>query len=357
MLARSLGMGLLLAGLAGCDVQYIDFYRCEQPDPEHKDPDGNLDPCHRYQAPDGGADAGIEESCETGEFAHWTHGWDSPSWVWIGPEEQAPECLYGPASVSYEGRADLVAPPFCEACTCDPPTGSCALPSKLTASTMACNISGGVSTSFDAPDPWDGSCDGATQVPGGAAQSLTIDPLVMTENGCTAGPTIPAKVASLRWDTFARACDVGLPKSLIERSTCLPVDPIAPGFKACIFSDSEVECPNEFVGNVFTEKHVFYHGVQDDRQCSACICGAPTGSVCTAQLAIYESASCSGSQLISTPISSAKLACFDITIPGQALGSKSAGTVTYLPGTCSPGGGIASGTAIPTIPMTVCCRP
>src|SRR5512132_2024726 len=129
MPGRSLGMGLLLAGLAGCDMQYIDFYRCEQPDPVHKDPHGVPDPCHRYQPPDGGADAGSEPSCEIGQFSHWSHGWDSPSWVWIGPEEQAPECPQGPTSVAYEGRADLVAPSVCEACTCDPPTGSCTLPS------------------------------------------------------------------------------------------------------------------------------------------------------------------------------------------------------------------------------------
>lgn len=356
MLARSLGMGLLLAVLAGCDG--ISWYTCLNPDKRHRDAKNNPDPCH-YNDPDSGTDVGIEASCETGQFAHWSHGWDSPSWVWIGPEEQAPECLYGPASVSYEGRADLVAPPFCEACTCDPPTGSCALPSKLTASTMACNISGGVSTSFDAPDPWDGSCDSTTQVPGGAAQSLTIDPLVMTENGCTSGTPVPAKVASLHWDTFAVACDFPLPVGPIERSTCLAREPIAPGFKACIFREGERNCPVEDVGHVFTERHVFYEGVQDDRQCSVCTCGAPTGSVCKAQVSIYDGndVTCGGPALDQKSISSQAAVCLDMALAGQSLGAKSAGAVAYLPGTCSPGGGVVSGAAMPTIPMTVCCRP
>ena len=355
MLGRNVWAGVLLVGLAGCN-KYMDYYSCLNPDKGHRDALNNPDPCH-LNDPDSDTDAGAEPSCETGQFAHWSHGWESPSWVWMGPEDQAPECPQGPTSISYEGRADLVAPSVCEACTCDPPTGSCALPSKLTASTVACNISGGSSTSFGAPDPWDGSCYGANQVPGGAAQSLSIGPLVMTEKGCASGPPVAAKIVSLRWETFARACDVALPTGTIDRSVCLPADPIAPGFKACIFSDSEEECPNERVGNVFTEKHVFYRGVQDDRQCSTCTCGAPTGSLCTAQLYVYDDASCSGSPLMSNPISSAKLACHDIPIPGQALGSKSAGAVTYLPGTCPPEGGVASGTAIPTIPMTVCCRP
>jgi hypothetical protein len=337
------------------------LYDCANPDKGHKDANWEPDPCHFNDSDggtDGGTDAGGEPSCEVGEFVHWSHGWDSPSWVWIGPEDQAPECPQGPTSISYEGRTDLVASPVCEVCTCEPPTGSCALPSTLTASTAVCGTPG-ATTSFNAPSLWNGSCDGSTQVPGGAAQSLTIDPLVMTETGCASGPPVAAKIVSLHWETFARACDVGLPKTLIERSTCLPADPIAPGFKACIFSDSEMECPNEHVDNVFTEQHVFYHGVQDARQCSACTCGAPTGSVCKGQVSIYDGndLTCGGPALDQKSISSAKPACLDLTIPGQSLGSKSAGPTTYVPGACPPGGGVASGTAIPTIPMTVCCRP
>ncbi len=345
---------MLLVALTGCD-KYMDTYSCLFPDKGHRDALNNPDPCH-YNDPDSGTDAGAEPSCETGQFAHWLHAWESPSWVWIGPEDQAPECPQGPTSVSYEGHADLVAPALCEACTCAPPTGSCSLPSTITASDAACGTQG-TTTSFNAPSIWDGSCDSSAQVPGGAAQSLSIDPIVMKENGCASGPPAAAKIVSLHWNTFARGCDVSLPKSLIERSTCLPVDPIAPGFKACIFSVSETECPNELEGNVFIEKHTFFHGVQDDRQCSTCTCGAPTGSLCTAQLAVYDGASCSGEPLMSNPISSTKAPCFDVAIPGQAFGSKRAEAVTYLPGTCPPEGGVASGTASPTIPVTVCCRP
>ena len=144
----------------------------------------------------------------------------------------------------------------------------------------------------------------------------------------------------------------------VGRSACLPDESLIPGFKVCIFQHGENDCPTD-VGNVFTERHVFYRGVQDDRQCSACTCGAPTGSACTAVISIYNGAGCSGSTVVpGIAISSSSETCLDIQLPGQALGSKEkAGPTTYLPGTCPPGGGDGSGIAIPINPATLCCRP
>jgi hypothetical protein len=347
-------MGLLLVVLTGCN-KYMDGYSCLHPDKGHIGPDGLPDPCHDQDA-DAAPDAGPE--CAVGEFVHWKLPWEPPTLLWVGSEDQAPECPLGGTTVSYEGRTDLVAPNACEACTCDPPTGSCALPSKLTASTAVCNISGGSTTSFNAPDPWNGNCDGTTQVPGGAAHSLTIDPIAMTESGCASGSTVAAKVVSLHWDTFALGCDVDLPKGPVERSICLP-DPLPSGFSLCIFQAGEHACPDDEQGNVFTEQHIFYQGVQDDRQCSTCTCGAPMGSVCKAQLSIYEGndMTCNGPTFAQIPISSADPACLDITLPGQSLGSKSVADVIYLPGTCPTMGGDASGSATKTEPATLCCRP
>ncbi|MEO7591101.1 MAG: hypothetical protein ABI134_07805, partial [Byssovorax sp.] len=216
----------------------------------------------------------------------------------------------------------------------------------------------GAPTSFDAPAPWDGQCDSTNQVPAGKAHSLTIGALTMTENGCAPGPTIPAKVISLRWDTFARTCDRILDPGPLDRSSCIP-DAVPAGFRGwCILQKGENDCPTN-PGNLFTERHVVYNGVQDDRQCSACNCGAPMGSACTATVSIYKGAdlTCSGQVLEQKAISSEGPVCLDIALSGQPLGSKSAGPTTYLPGTCPAMGGDASGTAVKTNPVTLCCRP
>ena len=112
------------------------------------------------------------------------------------------------------------------------------------------------------------------------------------------------------------------------------------------------------MGNLFTEQHVFYHDVQDDRQCSTCSCGVPTGSLCKGQLSIYNGndLTCNGPMLAQFHQLRGPRVLV-MALPGQAIGSKSAGAVTYLPGTCPAMGGDASGSAIPIEPGTLCCIP
>lgn len=357
MLLRASFLSALLVSLAGCEPRVnLSVYSCADPEKGHLGPDGEPDPCHDKDA-DAGPDAGL--GCDVGEFVHWSAQWEPPMVLWVGTEEQAPECPKGPATIAYQGRADLVAPAVCEVCTCAPPTGSCALPSKLTASTMPCGTPGGT-TSFNAPNQWNGSCDTTTKIPGAIVQSVTIEPLAMTESGCASGEPIPAKIVSLHWEKFARGCDVALLAGPVNRSICLSDNLIPPGFALCIFHEGEYDCPEE-PGNVFVEQHVFYQGVQDDRQCSACACGAPTGSACAAMFSAYKGAdlTCNAQSVpqIHTQLSSVGPSCENLTLPGQGLGSKSASPPTYLPGQCPALGGDASGSATMIKPSTLCCLP
>jgi hypothetical protein len=355
MLARVAFLGALLGALAGCTLETVEGnYTCADPDKGHRGPDGKPDPCHHQDAV---ADAG--PSCDVGDYVHWPIKWHDPTLLWFGPAEQTPECPRGPTTVAYEGQTDLVAPSACEACTCEPSAGSCALPSILTTSTTTCgDFASGSPTSFNAPTPWDGSCDSTTQTPDGAAHSLTIGPITITESGCPSGPPIAAKIASLHWDTFARACDVDLLTGPVNNSICLSESLVSPGFALCVFREGENACPTD-PGTVFTEQHIFYSGVEDDRQCSSCTCGSPTGSACTAMLSVYKGndLTCNGPALAQNTISSAGPVCIDVALPGQSLGSKSIKSTTYLPGTCPPMGGDESGSAMPTEPDTFCCRP
>ena len=297
------------------------------------------------------ADAGPEAGgdCECVQVPGF---WYGPTWLWYGPVGQAPKC---DGESFYEGYADFASGGTCEVCTCEPPTGSCALPSTLTVSTKACNLPGGQASSFNAPSPWNGQCDGSTAAPPGVALSLTIDPRAIVENGCQAGPPVPAKVIPAQPATFALGCH-GQGWSAcgdVISSACIPRDQTPPpGFHLCILGYGDQDCPADVS---FTEKHVFYDHA--DEACADCGCGPPQGSLCKAALSVYEDGMCGGPLVDQISVSSVSLTCVDIQPPGQALGSKSAGAMTYIPGTCEPFGGQGSGMITGVKPSTLCCRP
>lgn len=352
---RWAGALLISVGTVGGCVQHGQIgYNCDPSiyEEEHLGPDGQPDPCHRRDLPPNAGGCAVGVCTETPLY------WDGPTLLWSGPAGQAPECPTGPTGIAWEGHDDLMAPSECEACTCAPPTGSCTLPSMLTASTQACNIQGGASASFDAPVPWDGQCDTAIQVPTGVATSLTIAPLTVMESGCMPGPSMAAKIVSAYWATDVRACHgPAFVPCLDTESACIPnEDPL--DFRVCITTRGEYTCPPT-PGSVYTERHIFYNGIKDDRQCSTCTCGPPMGSACTADISIYQGAggTCGGSIVEQLSISSVSSKCVDIQPPGQALGGKSAGPTTYSPGACEPMGGSPSGIATTGESFTFCCRP
>src|SRR5262249_7190433 len=112
-------------------------------------------------------------------------GWWGPFSVWMGPENQAPQCkdvLPAPQTYFYG-----IAPPStlaCGTCTCAPSTGSCDLPATVTASADTCT-DGGTGTTIELPSPWDGGCTGADAGPG-SVQSVSVPSFMPSDAGCMA---------------------------------------------------------------------------------------------------------------------------------------------------------------------------
>ncbi len=154
------------------------------------------------------------------------------------------------------------------------------------------------------------------------------------------------------WTTAALACR-GMPTSGFGCSdpgqTCVP-SAVPPEFSLCIYHEGDVACPNSY-----SDKHVVYAGVDDQRTCSPCACGAPIGSACTAALSVFKDGACSVPLLGSAPISSSDSACFDLVPAGLPLGSKTITALSYQAGTCLPSGGDPSGTVEPAGAATFCC--
>lgn len=290
-------------------------------------------------------------------------GWEPPGLLWFGPELQAPPCPDVAGALAYEGHGDLNAANSCGECQCDPPAGWCELPATLTANAATCAMTdpSTARTAFDPPLAWDGSCTTNDSVATGqlcdggpCVESLTIAPLAVTETGCK--PTqlpIPTD-GPATWKTFARACR-GFPLGTCKHSGDVCVALPAPGFIMCVFQKGDNDCSDhELVP--FTEKHVFYKGLQDTRSCTACTCGPAIGSVCAAEVSIYSDDACASAAVVAVLADSNTPTCHDVMV-GSGLGSKAASPPMYEPGACAPSGGEPMGSADPVNPATFCCIP
>jgi len=255
--------------------------------------------------------------------------------------------------IVYEGHADPIDPPSCAACTCELPTGDCELPSLLIASTAFCGELG-APLDFSGLDPTE--CDTANPVPlNQNPKSVTIAPLTIMENGCKpSGPLPPLENGAPSWKTYARACrGVAFPPCRNPSKLCVPTaEPPPEGFAQCIYRDGDQECPLDY-----PEKRLFFDKGTDTRSCSPCSCGDPTGSVCSADVTMYQDTNCTVEAQDAT-VTSTTPECVDLLVPPDvALLGKMVENITYAPGSCPPSGGEPVGSADLVGPSTFCCQP
>jgi hypothetical protein len=369
----------VLAAAVALDAcgQPTEVYQCNFPTLGELGADGGADPCHcnipgdsiscPCKTPSGQADfqecmSLLADAGEGGPISGCLGqclpspptGWSSPVLLWFGSETAAPACPESAAGVGYEGHADPTTMSLpCGACSCESPTGTCGLPLSVTASAAPCAVdAGSPSTPFDGPAAWDGGCTTHDALDAGA-KSVTISPLLVTEGGCTPMQApVQTNMPGL-WNTFARDCTSSAGGTCASTGeTCAPTAP--DGFEQCVFflAEGDTDCPSASF-SPYTEKHVFFGGANDMRQCSPCTCTSETGT-CSAMLSVYSDGAC-GSLLASDTITSTMPLCFGL--PDLALGSKSVGPVTYTPGTCQPSGGESMGSVVPLMPSTFCCLP
>ena len=377
LLAATVGIGV-----AGCGDTGGIVYDCNYPLVGRMSHDGQHDdcchvdacPCHCLNDPcpdesakacDAGTDAAVTDggtsscsgSCEPLPPA----GWDGPFLLSLSPEGTAPACPADAPVVAYQGHDGLNVPPAsCGACSCSAPSGTCAPPLSLATSSKPCGDLSGMTTPFDGPAAWDGSCtanDCISPAPSCAhpmsVQSLTAEPLILTEQGCTPLIGVAQDASAPSWTTAVLACrgtpTLGLLCSDPAKMCVQAAAP--PEFAMCIYHEADVSCPG-----AYPEKHLVYAGFDDQRACSACACSAPVGSNCTATLSVFKDAGCTAQQLLlSDPVSSSGPACFDLVPAGLPLGSKTLTALAYQAGTCTPSGGEASGTVEASGPSTFCC--
>ncbi|HRI71678.1 MAG TPA: hypothetical protein PK156_45915, partial [Polyangium sp.] len=184
----------LFLGIASCGEYPVHWYSLCHDDDGHEVPCctkwPNAQPCPDDAGADGDVDGGTTDASDDGETDAGADdggppasecpgqciptiggGFDLfPSYVWIGPESEAPPP--GLSGMSWESSLDVMfAEPNCPACSCVAPTNpvdGCALPAVWSVESNVCqDPSSSIATSFDPPMNWAGSCTSENPIMGG----------------------------------------------------------------------------------------------------------------------------------------------------------------------------------------------
>ncbi|WP_437619012.1 hypothetical protein [Sorangium sp. So ce1151] len=300
-----------------------------------------------------------------------------PMLVWTGPKTLAPSCedltwvvpgtdeIIRPSSGTPKllGRALPRVELHCPTCACTVP--SCALPSDVTAVSLAMCGDGPAETRtpFAAPPGWDGACVSPGWGPPEQLGSLLIGSII--ERPCEPvveeSPVPRDAVAG----EVAIACPSRVSTTLCAQmgQTCLVYqqqNSLPEAWRQCVSIeglDTACEAPAA-AGDPwprFSEKlAVFSKGVEDTRACTPCTCKPPATSRCEAFMSAYMDSACSD-WLVGISVTTQEV-CVD---PGPApmIGSLSATWIVNEPGRCTPEGGVPDGAREPEEPVTICCLP
>lgn len=193
-------------------------------------------------------------------------GWNGPVAVLRTDEtDEPPACpdAYPRAAVS-DRYADLDAPPAACDCTCEPADIQCPEHAMLSfhGADAACG-------SEDVAYPISTSCNSGPIGQSGYWHA----PLADIEDGsCTPMPIVgvPPPRFYTRWTMCAGDAIAG---DCADDELCVP-SPAPFEERLCVWSDGEHDCPNED----FAVRELVWDGVDDQRGCDACTCGAMTGT-------------------------------------------------------------------------------
>lgn len=261
-------------------------------------------------------------------------GWQGPVIVreGIGQAPDCPDAMPSPTLLAFDG---LTVPAVSCACECGEPYATdCGLATLAGRAPSNC-----VDEDFFPPpvsfSP--GVCQPIASLDVG---SWLYDPFNFPLDSVGSGtcdPLAQVDVPQTTWASGFRGCGLeGAAAACEDGGTCQP--DIGP---ACIFREGDLPCPSEAYGS----RTVVFESVADDRGCSDCSCGTPSGT-------------CNGTIQFSSNGCDA-MSIFEGSVPVDECSVHPGGThaqyIVEPDASCSPGGGNPQGNAEPADPVTVCC--
>jgi hypothetical protein len=262
-------------------------------------------------------------------------GWQGPYTLFAGAPGAPSQCDPSnsqPAFTGYDGLS--AANPTCS-CSCSAPAGgACSMP-PVTFFSDVCVTTCGSAV------PLAGCVASPTACPNFKVGDSTPD-----GGSCAASatPTPPA----VTWAEGAQVCRP--PQGAVQGSCTSGELCLSEGSGAfCIMQAGMVTCPP----GDYAVSHVYYSGTTDTRACSACTCGPASGASCSfggGPLGFpYLDPMCATAPTGALVLDSC------IVIPTVKAVELKATPMLLDAGSCAPSGGVASGTATPAQPTTLCC--
>lgn len=253
-------------------------------------------------------------------------GWQGP--VVINEGDDADPCPAGfPQLVHGDQHAELSPGNASCDCECGNVVGASCGSVTIQQTNQACTINQGGS---DVLPP--NTC---TFISNGAGTYAISQPSLQVL-GASCQPQANESIPDPSWGRDVRSCSAAVGDAC-DGGNCLPSTPDE--HLMCIWSVGEAACPD----GPWTQQVITYGDVDDDRDCTACSCGAPSGT-------------CGGNIELNNQDCGAFFIA-DAT-PGTCGLQPAASHATYVPqvnASCTPSGGALVGGVEPTDAITYCC--
>ncbi|WP_437817866.1 hypothetical protein [Sorangium sp. So ce1078] len=274
-------------------------------------------------------------------------GFDGPALLWVGRTVDEPQCPPDAPSTVYAGYETPDFPFACDPCRCSEP--ACALSDGLkTAASSRCE--GAALPLNDARDILSGACVAPSEALASDRKSLVLGSTELSPCEASVEPPPVPRIVS-RWYRSGKACaGVVQEDTCIAPKTCVPAEETR-SFAQCILhiGEGEATCPPDYPVNV-----VLYDGMSDERRCTPCACGPPTGGTCSLALLSFRDEACS--ELLTAGVALGKAPGCLAPVPGVRPKSMRAVWEVNIHGRCEPRGGEVDGQLILTGPSTFCCQ-
>lgn len=259
--------------------------------------------------------------------------------TWAGPvlfvesstSEAEPPCDDAFPDLVFSRSFDLSAEPAACGCSCNSPA-SVTCPSA----TLRRYNSNDCSGSPTHTSTVNSTC---TNVSNGLTGNRLATASLPASAQCSAVPSV--QIPEAAFQSRVTACAPAEVSECDDGSQCLPLPNDG---RLCVYAPGELDCPD----GEYQDRSVYYATYDDTRQCSTCTCTDPQGH-CTGQVLLYDSP-CGQAFMSSTSINAGSCSTLAFA-PARAFWNQTGFTAT-----CNSQGGAPVGAAVPTEPVTACCR-